>query len=101
MDSDIFQKRNCNARPGRVRPPQLAASFLTRSGAATHRSEASHPPPVSFLFWRGSGSGCTLFPSPHGIVAERLVRRARRAEEASRMTEWPTSRGLQAPKEVQ
>jgi hypothetical protein len=21
------------------------------------------------LFWRGSGSGCTLFPSPHGTVA--------------------------------
>ena len=36
-----------------------------------------------------------------GIERERLVRRARRAEEASRMTEWLTSRGLQAPKEVQ
>jgi hypothetical protein len=24
---------------------------------------------VNFLFWRGAGSGCTLFPSPHGIVA--------------------------------
>ena len=61
------------------RPPQLAASFLTRSGAATHRSEASHPPPVSFLFWRGSGSGCTLFLSPHGIVAVIGVGNAGRA----------------------
>jgi hypothetical protein len=39
--------------------------------------------------------------TPPGIERERLVRRARRAEEASRMTEWLTSRGLQAPKEVQ
>ena len=39
--------------------------------------------------------------TPKGIERERLVRRARRAEEASRMTEWLTSRGLQAPKEVQ
>jgi hypothetical protein len=64
--SGVPQKRT---GPGRVRPPQLAASFPTRSGAATHRSEASHPPSVSFLFWRGSSSGCTLFLSPHGIVA--------------------------------
>ena len=61
--------RKGQAFPEIVTPPRLAASFLTRSGAATHRSEASHPPPVSFLFWRGSGSGCTLFLSPHGIVA--------------------------------
>jgi hypothetical protein len=38
--------------------------------------------------------------TPPGIERERLVRRARRAEEASHMTEWLTSRGLQAPKEV-
>ena len=25
--------------------------------------------PLAFLFWRGSGSGCTLLRSPHGIVA--------------------------------
>ena len=39
--------------------------------------------------------------TPPGIERERLVRRARQAETATRMTEWLTSRGLQAPKEVQ
>ena len=39
--------------------------------------------------------------TPPGIERERLVRRARQAETASRMTEWLTSRGLQAPKQGQ
>jgi hypothetical protein len=39
--------------------------------------------------------------TPPGIERERLVRRARQAETTTRMTEWLTSRGLQAPKEVQ
>jgi hypothetical protein len=39
--------------------------------------------------------------APPGIERERLVRRARQAETATRMTEWLTSRGLQAPKEAQ
>jgi hypothetical protein len=39
--------------------------------------------------------------TPPGIEPERLVRRARQAETTTRMTEWLTSRGLQAPKEVQ
>ena len=39
--------------------------------------------------------------TPPGIERERLVRRARQAETATRMTEWLTARGLQAPKEVQ
>jgi hypothetical protein len=38
--------------------------------------------------------------TPPGIERERLVRRARQAETTTRMTEWLTSRGLQAPKEV-
>src|SRR5258707_8999210 len=36
--------------------------------------------------------------TPPGIERERLVRSARQAETASRMNEWLTSRGLQAPK---
>jgi hypothetical protein len=44
--SGLAQERT---RPGRVRLPQAAASFLTRSGATTHRSEARHPPPVGFF----------------------------------------------------
>lgn len=36
-----------------------------------------------------------------GIERERLVRRARQLETASRMNEWLTSRGLQAPKQGQ
>jgi hypothetical protein len=36
--------------------------------------------------------------TPPGIERERLVRRARQAETASRMTEWLASRRLQAPK---
>jgi hypothetical protein len=39
--------------------------------------------------------------TPPGIERERLVRTARQAETTTRMTEWLTSRGLQAPKEVQ
>ena len=39
--------------------------------------------------------------TPPGIERERLVRRARQTETASRMTEWLTSRGLQAPKQGQ
>jgi len=39
--------------------------------------------------------------TPPGIERERLVRRARQAETTTRMTEWLTSCGLQAPKEVQ
>jgi predicted trehalose synthase len=38
---------------------------------------------------------------PPGIERERLLRRARQAEAATRMTEWRTSRALQAPKEAQ
>jgi hypothetical protein len=38
--------------------------------------------------------------APPGIERERLVRRARQAETTARTTEWLTSRGLQAPKEV-
>ena len=36
--------------------------------------------------------------TPPGIERERLIRRARQAETASHMTEWLSSRGLQAPK---
>ena len=36
-----------------------------------------------------------------GIERERLVRRARQLETASRMNEWLTSRELQAPKQGQ
>jgi len=36
--------------------------------------------------------------TPPGIQRERLIRRARQAETASRMTEWLTSPGLQPPK---
>jgi hypothetical protein len=36
--------------------------------------------------------------TPPGIERERLIRRARLAETASHMTEWLSSRGLQAPK---
>jgi predicted trehalose synthase len=36
--------------------------------------------------------------TPPGIERERLVRRARQAETASHVTEWPTSSGLQATK---
>ena len=39
--------------------------------------------------------------TPPGIERERLVRRARQLETASRMNEWLTSRGLQAPKQGQ
>ena len=39
--------------------------------------------------------------TPPGIERERLVRSARQAETASRMNEWLTSHGLQAPKQVQ
>jgi hypothetical protein len=39
--------------------------------------------------------------TPPGIERERLVRRSRQAETASRMTAWLTSRGLQAPKQGQ
>ena len=39
--------------------------------------------------------------TPPGIERERLVRRARRLETASRMDEWLTSRGLQAAKQGQ
>jgi hypothetical protein len=39
--------------------------------------------------------------TPPGIERERLVRSARHAETASRMNEWLTSHGLQAPKQVQ
>jgi predicted trehalose synthase len=39
--------------------------------------------------------------TPPGIERERLVRRARQAETASRMNEWLASRGLQAPKQGQ
>ena len=146
--------RKGQAFPEIVTPPQLAASSLTRSGAATHRSEASHPPPVSFLFWRGSSSGSTLFyrrtvswqlsvmetPVALPPILERMEQRmlerrrfpqteplenggsgtsaqgsprhsagassaialfAEPAKQTTRMTEWLTSRGLQAPKEVQ
>jgi hypothetical protein len=36
--------------------------------------------------------------TPPGIERERLIRRARQAETASRMNEWLTSPGLQPPK---
>jgi len=36
--------------------------------------------------------------TPPGNQRERLIRRARQAETASRMTEWLTSPGLQPPK---
>jgi hypothetical protein len=36
--------------------------------------------------------------TPPGIDRERLLRRARQAETASRMNEWLTSAGLQPPK---
>jgi len=36
--------------------------------------------------------------TPPGIQRERLIRRARQAETASRMTEWLTSPGLRSPK---
>ena len=36
-----------------------------------------------------------------GIERERLIRRARQLETASRMNEWLTSRGLRAPKQGQ
>jgi 3'-phosphoadenosine 5'-phosphosulfate sulfotransferase (PAPS reductase)/FAD synthetase len=36
--------------------------------------------------------------TPPGIERERLLRRARQAETASRMNEWLTSPGLQSPK---
>ena len=39
--------------------------------------------------------------TPPGIERERLVRRARQLETASRLNEWLTSRGLQAPKQSQ
>jgi hypothetical protein len=39
--------------------------------------------------------------TPPGIERERLVRRARQLETASRMNEWLTSRGLQAPEQGQ
>ena len=39
--------------------------------------------------------------TPPGIERERLVRRARQLETASRMNEWLTSRGLQTPKQGQ
>ena len=39
--------------------------------------------------------------TPPGIERERLVRRARQLETASRMNEWLTSRGLQALKQGQ
>jgi hypothetical protein len=39
--------------------------------------------------------------TPPGIERERLVRRARQLETASRLNEWLTSRGLQAPKQGQ
>jgi hypothetical protein len=39
--------------------------------------------------------------TPPGIERERLVRRARQLETASRMNEWLTSRGRQAPKQGQ
>jgi hypothetical protein len=36
--------------------------------------------------------------TPPGIERDRLIRRARRAETAARMSEWLTSPGLQPPK---
>jgi hypothetical protein len=39
--------------------------------------------------------------TPPGIERERLVRSARQAETASRMNQWLTSHGQQAPKQVQ
>ena len=39
--------------------------------------------------------------TPPGIERERLVRRARQAETASRMNEWLTSRWLQVPRQGQ
>jgi predicted trehalose synthase len=36
--------------------------------------------------------------TPPGIERERLIRRARQAETASRMHEWLRSSGLQSPK---
>ena len=36
--------------------------------------------------------------TPPGYEREELIRRARRAETASHMNQWPTSPGLQSPK---
>jgi hypothetical protein len=36
--------------------------------------------------------------TPPGVQREMLIRKARQAETASRMTQWLTSAGLQAPK---
>ncbi|HUN95079.1 MAG TPA: hypothetical protein VMU69_02430 [Bradyrhizobium sp.] len=36
--------------------------------------------------------------TPPGVERERLLRRARQAETASRMNEWLTSPGMQPPK---
>ena len=50
------------------------SNLVPGPGVPTNKIRAFGPSPaaslpVNFLFWRGAGSGCTLFPSPHGIVA--------------------------------
>jgi hypothetical protein len=56
---------------GRPLPPAIPLTFCSSE----------------LLFWRGAGSGCTLFPSPHDVVAVIGDENAGRAT-ANPQTEW-------------